>query len=90
MEKQQHCPICQEEVDYSSRYPKYICSTCMDLITDAEGRPLAFYNISISAHGCQGEYKDSGEPFDGDACYVNGIPCKAQEHHFGGIVVEVV
>ncbi len=90
MEKQQHCPICQQEVDYSSRYPKHLCSACMDLTADAEGRPLTFYNISISGHGCQGEYKDTGERYAGDTCYVKGIPCKAKEHRFGGIVVEVV
>ncbi|MFC0261212.1 hypothetical protein [Fontibacter flavus] len=90
MEKQQYCPICQQEVDYSSRYPKYLCNTCMDLCTDAEGRPVAFYNTTILGQGCQGEYKDMGERYGGDNCYVKGIPCKAEEHHFGGIVVEVV
>ena len=49
-------------------------------------------NVStvISGQGCQGEYKDTGERYDGDTCFVNGIPFKAEEHHFGGIVVERV
>ncbi|WP_146140126.1 hypothetical protein [Cecembia rubra] len=54
MEKEVHCPICKQEIAYSSRYPKYLCSTCMDLCNDAEGRPVAFYNTSISGHGCRG------------------------------------
>ena len=44
----------------------------------------------IFRHGCQGEYKDTGERYAEDTCYVKGIPCKAEEHHFGGIVVQVV
>ncbi|WP_170069060.1 hypothetical protein [Cecembia rubra] len=49
-------------------------------------------NVStiISAHGCQGEFKDTEERYEGNTCYVNGIPCKAKEHHFGGIGVEGV
>ena len=90
MEERQYCPICQQEVHYSSRYPKHLCRSCMDLCTDAEGRPLAFYNISIFGQGCQGKYLDTGEIYSSDICYVKGIPCKAEEHHFGGIVVQVI
>lgn len=90
MEKQQHCPICQQEVYYSSRYPKYICRSCMDLTTDAEGRPVVFYNTTIFGQGCQGQFRDTGEIYGRDICFVNGVTCKAEEHHFGGIVVLVV
>lgn len=89
MEEQQFCPICKEEVSYSSRYPKYLCYTCSEQTTDAEGRPVAFYNTTLFGQGCQGEYRDTGEPFDGDTCYVQGIRCRAEEFRFGGIVVQV-
>ncbi|MCC5937575.1 MAG: hypothetical protein JJU34_09850 [Lunatimonas sp.] len=90
MEKQQNCPICKQEVAYYSRYPKYLCKACSDLTTDAEGRPVAFYNTTVFGQGCQGEYRDTGEPYEGDICYVQGVTCKAEEHRFGGIVVQAV
>lgn len=90
MEKQQYCPICEQEVHYSSRYPKHLCKSCVALATDAEGRPVVFYNTTILGQGCQGKFRDTGEIYGRDICYVKGIPCKAEEHRFGGIVVEMV
>ncbi|UJP66700.1 hypothetical protein [Mongoliitalea daihaiensis] len=90
MKELQHCPICQSEVTYSQRYPQYICNSCVELITDKEGRPVEFFNTTILGQGCEGIYQDTGEQYAGDTCYVRGVLCKAKEHRFGGIVVEVV
>lgn len=90
MEQLQHCPICQHEVRYYQRHPKYICKTCTEELTDSEGRPIRFHNTSIFGHGCEGSYRDTGERYEGDTCYVQGVVCKAEEFRFGGIVVQVV
>lgn len=91
MEKpKQYCHVCQQEVDYSSRSPRYVCHDCREHMTDEEGRPVDFFNVAMFGHGCQGAYKDTGDPYTSTICYIQGIPCVAAEHHFGGIVVEGV
>ncbi|WP_194775029.1 hypothetical protein [Pararhodonellum marinum] len=86
----QKCPICHKGVAYSERYPNYLCGDCVHKATDWEGRAVVFYNTAISGHGCAGEYRDSGEKYHGNSCYVEGIACEAREARFGGIVMERV
>jgi hypothetical protein len=90
MEEPQHCPICQEKIAYSQRYPRYICKDCANKTTDLAGRPVVFYNTSLFGQGCRGQYKETKEFYPGDICFVNGIKCQAEEFRFGGIVVQVV
>ncbi len=44
----QRCPICKAEVSESSRYPRYLCSTCSERTRSADGRLLAFSNVDLS------------------------------------------
>ncbi|EOZ96159.1 ADP-ribosylation/Crystallin J1 [Indibacter alkaliphilus LW1] len=90
MEANQTCPICKNEVSFSSRYPRYVCLDCTPRATDKEGRKVDFFNTSFTGHGCAGEYCDTQEPYDSNICYIDGVPCYAEEAHFGGIVVRVV
>ncbi|MBN1247391.1 MAG: hypothetical protein JXC32_07015 [Anaerolineae bacterium] len=53
---------------------------------DEHGRPLRFYNRSLSG-GFQVVYADSGEERAGHECWIDGVRCWAGEAHLGGIVV---
>jgi len=46
-----------------------------------------FYNIDASG-GFQAFYADTDAPYPSHACEVDGIPCRADEARFGGIVIE--
>ena len=83
------CPICKKPVQYWERYPNLLCEECSDRTTDEAGNRVAFYNESISG-GCYGEYPETGQPYEDRVCYVDGNKCAADEHRFGGIVIQVV
>lgn len=84
----QKCPICSTEVQLSERYPKSVCVACSAGATDENGRLLKFSNTTIMAGGFAAEYADTGEPRDSHICYIDGIKCRADEHRFGGIVIQ--
>lgn len=86
----QHCPICQQPVTRSSRYPDYICSNCIKLAADQHGRLVAFGNTAVLGYGCQGIYLDNQAAYMGNLCYIKGITCLAEEAYFGGIIVRPV
>lgn len=89
MEPRQQCPICASAVEPNPRYPRYLCGECASQATSSDGRPLSFYNTSLSG-GYRAEYADTREPYDSHACWVRGVPCRADEARFGGIVIEPV
>ena len=85
----QTCPICQQEVQPSQRYPNYVCVECAKLARSEDGRKLNFYNQSISG-GYEAKYADTGEEYNSHDCHISGIMCHANEHRFGGIVITKV
>ena len=85
--KQQHCIACNRYVGYNERYPEYVCKNCVELAVDKSGSLIAFFNITNSGHGCQGQFKSDGKLYRGSVCYVKGIKCFAEEAYLGGIVV---
>jgi hypothetical protein len=85
---QQFCPICNSEVTYFRRYPKYVCKDCYCKTTDKDGRKVAFGNENIFGMGCVGHYLDTGEKYNSNICYIDGQECVAEEARFGGIVIE--
>jgi len=70
------------------RYPKYVCPECAEKTCDAAGRRVAFQNLDF-AGGCGGFYPDTKEKYPSQDCYIDSIPCFADEARFGGIVVQV-
>ena len=70
------------------RYPKYVCPECAEKTCDGAGRRVAFQNLDF-AGGCGGFYPDTKEKYPSQDCYIDGIPCYADEARFGGIVVQV-
>ena len=97
--KTSNCPICSAEMRFWERYPRLICNDCNLKTMDKNGRPLTFESESLSG-GCEGFYLDNeeaysvyidtGRPYDGYECYVEGHKCKATEHRFGGVAIELV
>jgi hypothetical protein len=85
----QTCPICLRTVKRSERYPRYLCADCASQARSKDGRPLEFFNVSLSG-GYAARYADTGEPYDSHECFVRGIACHADEHRFGGIVIQRV
>ena len=59
-----------------------------ELLTTADGRPLTFSNAGFDG-GYVARYNDTGEPYDGHDCWIDGVACRANEARFGGIVIEV-
>ena len=86
---QQHCPICHRSIQPFARYPRYLCPECASRATSKDGRPLKFSNIDLTG-GFIAEYADTGESYPSHECYVDGIPCYADEGRFGGIVIQPV
>ena len=85
----QTCPICHRTVEPSERYPRYVCSDCAAQAKSQDGRGLLFFNESLSG-GYLAKYADTGETYTGHDCYIHGIQCYADEHRFGGIVIQRV
>ena len=82
------CPICAAPVHAEARYPWKVCIACAKRAVDQTGRPLAFVNESLSG-GFVARYADTGDPYPGEhACWIDGIACHADEHYWGGIVVQ--
>ena len=48
MSDAQFCPICGAPVAPMARYPRYECATCAAKAVAPVGRPLSFFNVSLS------------------------------------------
>lgn len=83
------CPICSAEVPHWERYPNQVCKKCANKTSDAYGRRIKFSNESLSG-GLRAFYLDNGAKYDRQLCYIDGKKCFANEHRFGGIVIEIV
>lgn len=70
------------------RYPDQVCRACVRRACDEEGRPLQFYNVSLSG-GFVARYADSGRERHSHVCYIDGVKCRADEARLGGMVVQV-
>lgn len=84
---QQRSPICSAGIDSRPRYLRYVCRPCSQRATDVNGRPVEFFNVDMSG-GIEGRYRDSSEPYEDQTCYIDGIECRADEAHMGGIVIQ--
>lgn len=83
------CPICGAPLNPVPRYPRHVCQDCASKAVAIDGRSLQFSNTDFSG-GFEARYADTGEAYASHACWINGIPCHADEARFGGIVVEVM
>jgi hypothetical protein len=72
--KHHSCPICATPVPTNPRCPAAVCPVCVERAVDERGRPLRFYNRSMSG-GFQAIYADSGEEHVGHECWIDGVRC---------------
>ena len=82
------CAICSAPVAHSARYPQQICAACVLEACDEGGRAVRFQNTTTFGGGIEGTYRDDGSRYANDECFVRGSRCQAQEHRFGGIVMQ--
>jgi hypothetical protein len=87
MSDEQFCPICGVSVALLPRYPRYVCAACAAKAVSLDGRPLRFFNLSLSG-GYGAAYADTGEPYDSSICYIDDVKCFADEARFGGMVIQ--
>jgi hypothetical protein len=71
------------------RYPNMVCPACESRACDAEGRRVEFFNEGEWG-GCVGSYVGTKENYDSRFCYIDGVKCRVDEGHTGGIVYEIV
>jgi hypothetical protein len=48
-----------------------------------------FSNVGLSG-GFAAQYADTGAVYLSHECFIRGIPCRADEAHFGGIVIQTI
>ena len=82
------CPICNTDLEFYSRYPNYVCSSCVEKASDENGRVLSFSNAGMHG-GFIAVYTDTNESRDSHTCYIGEVKCYADEAYMGGIVVQV-
>lgn len=73
-EYKQYCPRCRLSIFKNSRYPKYLCGNCMELIVDNNGEKVEF---------------SKPEEYDSTVYYLDGVAYFAEEAHMGGIVIQL-
>ena len=86
-----NCPVCNEVASVTPRYPSCVCRDCINKYgtLDINNNLIIFQNESISG-GIRAFRIINGkqEEVYSYECYVNKIKCIAQEHRFGGIVIQ--
>jgi hypothetical protein len=80
-------PICSNPVPHWERYPRAVCQDCYNKACNAQGQKLLFFNQSMSG-GFEAMVADTKEAYPSHLCYIEGKECWADEHRFGGIVIQ--
>jgi hypothetical protein len=89
MNEKHNCPICSAEMQKYPRYPNLVCADCYDRASDEKGRRLVFSNFDATG-GYLAFYADTDEEYNSHICYIDGVKCRADEGHIGGIAIEVM
>jgi len=82
------CPLCRAPLPVNPRYPRAVCSACVQRACDAEGRALEFFNADFGG-GYLAVYREGREKYNSHDCFIDGHSCRADEARFGGIVVQM-
>ena len=85
------CPICREAGHNSERYPAALCESCQSSLLDGNGNSLELYNEGFSGGLMivSPNFTRTSPEAEKIPLYTkNGIECRAEEHRFGGVVVQ--
>jgi hypothetical protein len=85
----QRCPVCKRQVKPTERYPRSVCSACVERATDENGDSVEFLQ-SGTLGLLAARYVESGQPYISYDCWIDGVACSAEVHPFGGIIIEAV
>jgi len=90
--RKRRCAICsapQPHIGPGTRYPRGVCASCQARAVAEDGEPVTFVSTERMSYGWARQ-RPSGALEDVSTCLIDGIPCRAEEARFGGIVVQVV
>lgn len=85
------CPICNELMAISDRYPNSICKKHYGECLDKNGNTVTYENTCIG--GGFASYHTIGHTIvkgDDGICFVRDRKCTAGEAHLGGIVIQLL
>jgi len=88
---QKQCPICNQQMPFSERYPNSICNAHYGECQDLQGNPVTYENEDfsggfVSYHIIEGNIVRRND----GSCMVRGQRCYAGEARMGGVVIQVV
>lgn len=86
------CPACDGPGRESERYPAAVCEACEKRVVDQFGNRIELYNESFSGglRIVAGSTVHTGAEAEALPLFIDRIECRAQEHRFGGVVVQPV
>lgn len=70
-----------------------VCRACVDAAVDGHGSPVVLHNTGLLGTGLEliaGGVRLTDDDAAAFPIFIKGIACRAQEHRFGGVVVQVV
>lgn len=87
----QNCPICKCVFKGYNRYPNTICYDCITKYKTLtkDGKEIFFSNVCLFG-GFQSKIEGEEQYGTENMCYINNIPCIANEARFGGIIIQKV
>lgn len=84
----QVCSNCMTKVRFYPRYPTAICRTCMQKITDKNGRKI-FYYLDPNTSRYKGKYENQ-EPYNNEICYIGDKEFFVTEARMSGMVIQLL
>lgn len=88
MDTEQLCPNCGKVLSLNTRYPGYLCESCVTQLHDGNNNLVVFINEDIGGYGVIGFYQKQHCPYHTNKCFIDGIECRAHAAYMGGIVVQ--
>ena len=89
------CFVCKSSFhnQFSVRYPLIACDSCSTKTVDAYGFKIEFENEDATGGFISVHYDSNGNRTRTGSehnCFINNISCYANEHRYGGIVIQPV
>lgn len=87
------CPICNNPLLFSERYPRALCNDCIGQAIDSKGNKVIYRNgmngFGFESHHFSIRTNKVKYIKQDPVCFIGGKECIAEESRFGGIVVQL-